>query len=265
MVTEREGEEWDEWILHEYFSKILGYENSPSREWYKGEKGKIEKDFLEFNTEKSFTELWDRRYLIEAGKGKVTGHRERFFKEGLERLGLTYPEDRFGDLAQYDLENDLPIDFSLLPEYLIELCNRTVASERLRYYYELRSSGKINEENLVLYTRFPIIRKLEGCYSQARPEDFRDRRNQVSRVKDIIHHSMVIRDIRSDVLRVFEIGKTYSRGHIKKTLQEIYQKYGSKITSKSTDIYDYFNVIGYRMIDPETGKRVNGFGLLEPL
>jgi hypothetical protein len=69
-------------------------------------------------------------------------------------------------------------------------------------------------------------------------------------------------DVTSEIYKIFEVGKRYSKSGAKDSLKSLYEKLGYKKTAKATDLEEYFVLKGVKF-DDGSGKFVHGFELLE--
>ena len=62
-------------------------------------------------------------------------------------------------------------------------------------------------------------------------------------------------DIKSAIIKEFEIDQTYSKADVKKKLGNLYKKLGYSKTPRAVDLGDYFIIKNCQMTNKETGKR----------
>ena len=70
--------------------------------------------------------------------------------------------------------------------------------------------------------------------------------------------------VKDEVYKTFEVGKAYSKASLKLTLADLYKSIGYKATAKASDLSKYFE-LRRTSVDDGSGKRVEGFKLLEKL
>ena len=70
-------------------------------------------------------------------------------------------------------------------------------------------------------------------------------------------------DIRSEILKHFEVGKRYTLPFIREKLKEIYENLGYTKFPKAVDLKEYFELKICMVLIGDTGKRINGYELLK--
>lgn len=66
--------------------------------------------------------------------------------------------------------------------------------------------------------------------------------------------------LRESIYAKFEVGKAYTKSILKKMLDEVYKSIGYKVTAKSTDLGEFYNLRRTSVFDGN--KRTAGFKLL---
>jgi len=78
------------------------------------------------------------------------------------------------------------------------------------------------------------------------------------KIEDIKGNSMIDRDIKEEIYRLFEVGKRYTKADIKATLKLLYDRLGYQKTAKANDLEQYFEVKGILTSDKKAGFEIQG-------
>ena len=149
-------------------------------------------------------------------------------------------------------------------ELALEFKNLTDEVNRLKFIVGLEEENLTKEE---LLSFFSLInnKKYFNYYDILGFEGIKACKCQESYVKrkidSIKGNSMIDRDVKKEIYRLFQVGKRYINKDIKQSLKLLYERLGYQKTAKANDLEEYFEIKAVKFQDL-SGKWVHGFELL---
>ena len=144
-------------------------------------------------------------------------------------------------------------------EMAIEFNGVGDTSRKLKMLVELDSLKEVTKKDISSFLEL-IPPKFKEYYTIMGPDFIRANKYQEA---DIRREWTKLRanktiDIASEIYKIFEVGKRYTKADIKETLKGLYSRLGYQKTAKASDLEQYFKVKG--ILTPD---KKNGFELLE--
>ena len=144
-------------------------------------------------------------------------------------------------------------------EMAIEFNGVGDTSRKLKMLVELDSLEEVTKKDIISFLEL-IPPKFKEYYTIMGPDFIRANKYQEA---DIRREWAKLRanktiDIASEIYKIFEVGKRYTKADIKETLKGLYEKLGYQKTAKASDLEQYFKVKGVLTPDKKAG-----FELLE--
>ena len=148
-------------------------------------------------------------------------------------------------------------------EMAIEFNSVRDTSKKLRMLVELESLEGVTKRDVSSFLEL-IPPKFKEYYTIIGPDFIKQFSCNEAEIKKewVKKMSNKAIDISSEVYKIFEVGKRYSKSGAKDSLKVLYSKLGYKKTAKATDLEEYFVLKGVKF-DDGSGKFVHGFELLE--
>ena len=84
-----------------------------------------------------------------------------------------------------------------------------------------------------------------------------------SALKNLISQALNYNEISGIILHTFFVGNKYTKKYIKEKLQEIYNQFNIKKSAKASDLEEYFILNRVKISNKETGKRDEGFEIIQ--
>ena len=148
-------------------------------------------------------------------------------------------KDRFSVFSGIVRSNNADLKFDLVEQLLVEFDMAVGFPQKMKIL--CTSSLPENEQNILLnnipseYKTYYLIVGPEKCQA------FGYRRSSIDReLKKIVLNKKV--DIRSEIYKIFEVGKKYSAQEIKEKLSDLYSRLDYNSTAKATDLSKYFEL-----------------------
>ena len=119
-----------------------------------------------------------------------------------------------------------------------------------KYQEILKSDPRIPRDYSLYYSVIGSLKiKSAGYYESA--------------LKNIISQALNYNEISGTILHTFFIGNKYTKKYIKEKLQEIYNQFNIKKSAKASDLEEYFILNRVKISNKETGKRDEGFEIIQ--
>ena len=133
------------------------------------------------------------------------------------------------------------------------------------FFDKMRSicESSFNEdERLMILEQVPLLFK--NLYLEVGPERLKANSYNITEIKQEINSKKINStiDIKSEVFKLFEVGKRYILTSIKSTLKDLYSQLGYRATAKATDLENYFNLKKCQIIDKTAGKKFTAYEIL---
>ena len=84
-----------------------------------------------------------------------------------------------------------------------------------------------------------------------------------SNIRDYIDQLIKKDEISGTILHTFFVSNKYTKKYIKEKLQEIYNQFNIKKSAKASDLEEYFILNRVKISNKETGKRDEGFEIIQ--
>jgi hypothetical protein len=140
---------------------------------------------------------------------------------------------------------DLALEFNNLKDEVI----------KLRFIVNLGDENLTRDELLSFFSLIP--NKYFDYYDILGFDGIKACKCQESYVKrkidEIKGNSMIDRDIKEEIYRLFKVGNRYTKADIKTTLKLLYERLGYQKTAKANDLEQYFEVKGILTPDKKAG------------
>ncbi len=148
-------------------------------------------------------------------------------------------------------------------EMAIEFNGVGDTSRKLKMLVELESLEEVTKKDISSFLEL-IPPKFKEYYTIMGPDFIRANKYQEADIRRewVKRMSNKTIDVASEIYKVFEVGKRYSKSGAKDSLKSLYERLGYKKTAKATDLEEYFVLKGVKF-DDGSGKFVHGFELLE--
>jgi hypothetical protein len=148
-------------------------------------------------------------------------------------------------------------------EMAIEFNGARDTSRKLRMLVELNTLDGVTKKDISSFLEL-IPPKFKEYYTIIGPDFIKQFSCNEAEIKKEWTKRMSNKaiDISSEIYKIFEVGKRYSKSEAKDSLKGLYNKLGYKKTAKATDLEEYFILKGVKF-DDGSGKFVHGFELLE--
>jgi hypothetical protein len=131
--------------------------------------------------------------------------------------------------------------------FIVSLGEKDLTKEELFSFFSLFSDKYFNYYDILGFDG------IKACKCQ---ESYIKRK-----IDDIKGNSMIDRDVRKEIYRLFQIGKRYINKDIKQSLKILYERLGYMKTAKANDLEEYFEIKAVKFQDL-SGKWVHGLELL---
>ena len=119
-----------------------------------------------------------------------------------------------------------------------------------KYQEILKSDPRIPRDYSLYYSVIGSLKiKSAGYYESA--------------LKNIISQALNYNEISGIILHTFFVGNKYTKKYIKEKLQEIYNQFNIKKSAKASDLEEYFILNRVKISNKETGKRDEGFEIIQ--
>ena len=278
--------------------QILGRQRNNENPWknraefyYKTSKRILTKDefdkYIEYKIKKtnellqSYQEVTNKHTLAEKYKKdtnasnykddyiSINEHSGRDMFPELNRLVLI-SEQRAFDIQQIDYKDRFSVFNTLVKNGLINK-----GSEVSRFIEDFNTLPSFNHKIKALcesgfseYEMSAILDQIPKTYKTyylvLGPERCRANGYDVTRVRREYEDTIMDKgEMKNEIYRTFEVGKTYSNKDVKNILTEIYGSYGYNKSPKANDLENYFKVARARKT--VEGKQVEGIRILEKL
>ena len=144
-------------------------------------------------------------------------------------------------------------------EMAIEFNGVRDSSKKLRMLVELNSLEGVTKRDISSFLEL-IPPKFKEYYTIIGPDFIKQYSCNEAEIKKewIKKNSNEQIDVASEIYKIFEVGKRYTKANIKETLKGLYSRLGYQKTAKASDLEEYFNL---KKIF--TSDKKNGFELLE--
>jgi hypothetical protein len=144
-------------------------------------------------------------------------------------------------------------------EMAIEFNGVRDTSKKLRMLVELDTLEGITKKDISSFLEL-IPPKFKEYYTIIGPDFIKQYSCNEAEIKKewIKQRANKTIDIASEIYKIFEVGKRYTKADIKETLKGLYGKLGYQKTAKASDLEQYFEVKGILTPDKKAG-----FELLE--
>ena len=148
-------------------------------------------------------------------------------------------------------------------EMAIEFNSVRDTSKKLRMLVELESLEGVTKRDVSSFLEL-IPPKFKEYYTIIGPDFIKQFSCNEAEIKKewVKKMSNKAIDISSEIYKIFEVGKRYSKSGAKDSLKSLYNRIGYKKTAKATDLEEYFVLKGVKF-DDGSGKFVHGFELIE--
>ena len=131
--------------------------------------------------------------------------------------------------------------------FIVSLGEKDLTKEELFSFFSLFSDKYFNYYDILGFDG------IKACKCQ---ESYIKRK-----IDDIKGNSMIGRDVKEEIYRLFQIGKRYVNKDIKQSLKLLYERLGYQKTAKANDLEEYFEIKTVKFQDL-SGKWVHGLELL---
>jgi hypothetical protein len=150
--------------------------------------------------------------------------------------------------------DELALEFKNLTDevnrlkFIVQLAEKDLTKEELLSFFSLINNKK--------YFNYYDILGFDGIKACKCQESYVKRK-----IDEIKGNSMIGRDVKEEIYRLFKIGKRYVNKDIKQSLKLLYERLGYQKTAKANDLEEYFEIKTVKFQDL-SGKWVHGLELL---